>query len=275
MSTISLQSKALHPDYVLAPRLFAVVTWGCTASRWLAKTLNDCPGVFAVHHAGQLWKQFAGADSGSGLRYLEIIGVLGNMGVAAGDVHGVARSEVAEIREAHGDAFRAVVLVRDPLQRLRSQLAIFRDEADQNDWDVTYLDNLFPQVIKRLPTGSYAERLFVHGVSLLNAIVEEVTIAPIVRMEDLTTNAQALTDLLGFLTGGTVTPPPEWAQAAVSSPRLNPHVRSKAVEFSEWQLRVIADVFDPRAMEIYRRLGYADLLDCLEPSAGLSAKSSS
>src|SRR5208282_3966858 len=124
-------------------RLFAVVSWGAAATQWLSRTLNDCPGVYCAHASNLLWTRFAGAQPLNGADYLRLIGVLGAGNKAAGDVHGISRHDVPAIREALGDRFRAIVLTRDPLHRLASQLAVFSRDAPTQHWNVDYLSNKF------------------------------------------------------------------------------------------------------------------------------------
>jgi len=250
------ERRLIANEHFLAPRLFSVVTWGCAASDWLANSLNDCPGIFAVHHSNNLWSKFGGARTLSGIRYLEIVGMQGHAALAAGDIHGISRSDIQEIRAEYADIFRAVVLVRHPLPRLRSQVAFFNEFAHTKAWDVTYVPQAFPQIVKGLPTGSYEELLFVHGVNLLNSIIEEVAVGPIYRMEDLTTNSQVLIGLVDYLSAGTVSATDDWAARQTGSRGTNQHSHREKPQFSTWQRRVLADLFDPAAIELYRKLDY-------------------
>ena len=246
--------RVIYEDYP-PPRLFAVVTWGCAATDWLAYSLNECPGIFCLHAANYLWNKFAGAGWLSGLDYLEVVGMQGHAAIAAGDVHGVSRADIPEITRKYGDSFRAAVVVRDPLPRLRSQLGLFKRYGQFGGWDLTYLQSMFPEVIDRLPTGSHEEPLFLHGVNMLNAIVEEVAVGPVFRMEDITTDRQRLAEMIRHLTGGAVEPAEHWLQSAVASRGTNPHT-SKGSEFPGWQLDVLRRVVRPEAVELYRQLGY-------------------
>jgi hypothetical protein len=238
------------------PRLFAVVTWGCAATEWLAHHLNECPGIFCAHAANNLWNKFAGADWLSGLEYLEVIGMQGHAALAAGDVHGVARTDIPDIKNKYGERFNAAVVVRDPLPRLRSQLGLFSRYAQFRAWDSTYLQNMFPDIIKALPTRSYEELLFLHGANMLNAIVEEIAVGPFFRMEDITTDRQRLAALVEHLTGGAVVAPESWLDSAVKSSRTNSHVGSASHVFSDWQVEVLRKAVRPDAIELYCRLGY-------------------
>ena len=260
-----------------AERLFAVVSWGAAATVWLAHALNECPDIFCVHQGNEMLREYAGVNDLPATRYFELLRVLGGGSQAAGDIHGITRMDVPVLRQKFGDIFRVVVLVRDPLPRLRSQFALLTEvqrngrEPSEVWGDLGYLDGLFPQVMRALPTGSYAERFFVHSVSMLNAILEESSLAPIVRMEDLTSRADALLTFVSELTGGTVTPPNEWAEARVAAPRMNPHVVTP-LKLTDWQCKVLVDVFNPASISLYRALGYSVDIDALLANSLESAR---
>jgi hypothetical protein len=243
-------------DHPQPPRLFAVVSWGCAATNWLAGTLNDCPGVFCLQAAQFFWYHFTGGGMLAGLPYMQLVGMQGSAARAAGDVHGISAADLPAIRAFYGDKFRAAVVVREPLPRFRSHLALIDRWITTGGWHVDHLDHLYPEVIRSLPTGSYKEKLFVYGADLLNKIVEEVEIGPIFRMEDVTTSPQALIALINHLTAGTVEAPMAWAQAAVEGQATNRHSTGAKVAFTDWQRKVISDVVSPRAVELYRELGY-------------------
>jgi hypothetical protein len=247
--------RAIYEHYP-PTRLFAVVSWGCAATDWLAYSLNECPGIFCLHGANFLWNKFAGAQWLSGLEYLEVIGMQGHAALVAGDVHGVSRTDIPEIEKKYRDRFRAAVVVRDPLPRLRSQLALFGRYAQFELWgDLRYLQGMFPEIVNSLPKGSYEELLFLHGVNMLNAIVEEVAVGPVFRMEDITTNPQKLAAMVEHLTAGIVVAPECWLNSAVSSGGTNRHAKG-ALAFSDWQVDVIRGAVRSDAIELYGRLGY-------------------
>jgi hypothetical protein len=244
-----------------APRLFAVVTWGAAASRWLAGVLNDCPSVYCVHAHNTLWKVFAGADSVSGLQYMQIVGIEACAAALAGDVHGVSRFDIPAIQNFFGEKFRAAVLVRDPLPRLISQLALFEQQrmqryADVHLIDTKYIDELFPDIVEGLPTGSDEERAFVHAANMLNAIIDEAELAPVFRMEDLVGDPNRLCELVKHLSAGEIVPPPEWAAAATQRAPVNRHRAHDAQSLEGWQLEILRDVVRTEARAAYERLGY-------------------
>lgn len=242
--------------YPAPEHLFAVVSWGCAASHWVARALNDCPGVYCSHASNTFWTYFADAEKLDGVEYLKLIGMLGSGHLAAGDVHGVSRHHIPSIADAFGDRFRAAVLVRDPVPRLRSQMGLFERFGDAGPWDVDYLADKFPTIDGLLPSGRYEEWLFVHGANMLNAIVEEAKIGPIFRSEDLTTSTRSLSALVRHLTNEVVRPPRRWAKDAIARGKTNQHAHRLSVPFRMWQLEVLEQVVDFRARELYQDLGY-------------------
>jgi hypothetical protein len=239
------------------PHVFAVVSWGAAATTWLASALNDCPDVFCLHAANQVWSQLSGAKAVDGLLYLRIVGRLGYTAKAAGDVHGISRHHIRSIKEYYGEAFRCAVLVRDPLRRLVSQLSLFPKNPDPRRiyGDLSYLNDKFPEAVKQLPSGEYQELLFLHAVNLLNAIVDEASVGPIWRMEDLTTAPLELINAVDYLTSSSVAPPVDWARKWTEHRKLNQHAEA-AIDFNGWQRRVIASAVLPQAIAAYRALGY-------------------
>jgi hypothetical protein len=253
--TMSPRQLSMYEAY-RPSRVFAVVSWGAAATQWLAARLNDCPGIYCVHAANLFWEVMAGAKYLDGVEYMQLVGMQGRAALAAGDVHGVSRSQISEINEFFGDAFRAAVLIRDPKTRLQSQLAIFESELSIQSVDCSYLDALYPEVLRNLPTRSYHENLFVHGVNMLNAVVEEANIAPIFRMEDIVQRPDSLKALVTHLTAGTVIPPDDWAEASVNVGATNQHRRTERMPWTRWQQSVLRSVVKPETVTIYRDLGY-------------------
>ena len=241
------------------PQIFAVITWGAAASWWLTAVLNDCPSVFCVHAQNTVWNRFGNADHLSGLEYLRIVGMQGRAVDLAGDVHGVSRFDIPEIRDFFGDQFSAAVLVRDPLPRLRSMLALNLRRLTEGGAlvDIGYIDAKFPDVVRMLPNGSPAERIFVHSANMLNAIVEEREIGPIFRMEDVVSKPKSLLQLVQVLSGGRLEAPQDWAKAAMSRRIINRHSSSQSTPpFGDWENRVLRAIVSADAISAYEQLGY-------------------
>ena len=57
-------------------QLFAVVSWGCAATRWLAKVLNCHPEILCLHHGiGAVASFHSSMDS---LKYFRVLSMLGH-----------------------------------------------------------------------------------------------------------------------------------------------------------------------------------------------------
>jgi hypothetical protein len=242
-----------------SPHVFSVVSWGAAATTWLASALNDCPDVFCLHAANRVWSRLSGASVVDGLLYLQIVGRLGYTAKAAGDVHGISRDHIGSIKEHYGEAFRCAVFVRDPLPRLASQLALFSQYPDsdprQTYGDLSYLNDKLPKAVKQLPSGKYEELLFLHAANMLNAIIDETSVGPIWRMEDLTTSPTELINAVHYLTSDSVAPPVDWANKWAGHRKLNQHAKA-TIDLSSWQRRVLASAVRPDAITAYRALGY-------------------
>ena len=233
------------------PFLFSVVSWGCAATEWLATTLNSHPDVLCWHCVNMSWSKFGGARSLDGWKYLRVIGISGSSYRACGDVHGVSRDAIPELREKLGARFNCAVVVREPMPRLRSQIALFETSPVKTGWNVDYVQKFIDHGV-RLPEDNLDNRLFLHGVNMLNSIIQEEPIAPIWRSEDLTTDAATLGRFVEELTKGYVEVELEWAQRAVRRPPSNVHRRpsGKPRLFEPWQLDAIKKVVEPRAWQI-------------------------
>ena len=241
-----------------SPILFSVVSWGCAATDWLAMTLNSHPDIFCMHCANMAWQKFGGAPPLDGWKYLRVVSTSGRGYKACGDVHGISRDQIADLREKLGRSFNCAIVVREPLPRLRSQLALFEESAFRVAWNVDYVQQFIDAGV-RLPEDNILNRLFLHGVNMLNSVIQEDTVASIWRSEDLTSDPARLTEFIEELTGGNVEVEAEWASRAVRRPRSNVHGASADAPrpFEPWQMEAIKGVVDPAAWSIYERLGYS------------------
>jgi hypothetical protein len=93
---------------------------------------------------------------------------------------------------------------------------------------------------------------------MLNNIIHEEPVAPIWRAEDLTTNATMLSRFIEELTRGRVQVEREWAERVVRRPASNQHSASDAGprQLEAWQIDAVNKVVEPRAWDLYERLGY-------------------
>ena len=239
------------------PQLFYVVSWGCAATAWLARVLNRHPDIYCVHAANHLWHVLGNCQKVDGARYLQIIGSQGHAHTAAGGVHGMDRALIPECRRIFGKQFNAAVVVREPLARMRSQIALQRDFEGIPVFDLGYIDALAARAGFAVAPGDYEVRLFVHAANMLNAVLEEREVGKIYRAEDLTSDADVLGDFMEEITRGKISPDPGWLKAALETKRVNVHAgRYPPRELDDWQIDVIRRVVDPQAWDTYESLGY-------------------
>ena len=240
------------------PQLFAVISWGCAATAWLSTVLNAHPDIYCVHEANHRWHVLGHVEKLDGAPYLRIIGSQGFAHIAGGDVHGVSRHLVPECRRSFGENFTAAVVVREPIARVHSQLALYRDFEGLRAWNVDYVDAILASKEIAVPPGDYESRLFVHAANMLNAVLEEREVGTIYRAEDLTSDANVLGNFVEEITRGRVSPSAQWLESALQTRKVNVHARrDPGREFDDWQINVIRKVVDPRAWEVYESLGYA------------------
>jgi hypothetical protein len=240
------------------PQLFAVISWGCAATAWLARVLNCHPDIYCVHEANHSWHVLGKVAKLDGVPYLRIIGKQGHAHVAAGEVHGISRHLISECRCSFGDKFNAVVVVREPISRVHSQLALYQDFDGLHAWNVDYVDAILARANIVVAPQDYKSRLFVHAANMLNAVLEEREVGKIYRAEDLTSNSNVLGGFVEEITRGKVSPSSGWLESAIETKKVNIHAGSRPRRaFDDWQIDVIRKVVDPRAWEIYESLGYA------------------
>ena len=238
------------------PQLFAVVSWGCAATAWIARILNAHPDVFCVHQANVKWSILSDTPRAADGLYMRIVQSLGRGHIAAGDVHGIDRRQIAALREEYGERFDCAVVVREPLSRLRSQFSFFSEFHARRSWgDLSYVDELAAKAGLELASLSYEQRLIIHGTNMLNAIVEERDLAPVWKCEDLTVNPEALCRFVAQLTRGKVLPDTEWAKQAQLIAPMNQH-GAGGRELTDWHWHVIRNCVQPAAWNAYSKLGY-------------------
>lgn len=239
-------------------RVFAVISWGCAATKWAARVLNSHPDVLCMHAANTFWDRFGSSTSErlDGLPYLRVVFTMANGYKAAGDVHGISRHHIPAIRQAFGDHFRCAVLVREPIARIQSQMALFDSFRGYPAWDLAYVNDIIANRGVELPSGDAKNVMFVHATNMLNAIVEEQELGPLFRSEKITSNPDELAEFINVLTAGQVSLSQDWLEQAVRQPRVNQHVQDARPELEGWQLDVLRKVVQPEAWEAYEKLGY-------------------
>jgi hypothetical protein len=252
-------AEVVLPDYTgeIPVRLFAIITWGCAATSWIARALNSHPEIFCLHGGIQLWAQASRTPPVHSLDYLDFLRREGHYYLAAGDIHGVSISHVAVLKKVYGSNVVCPVVVREPMARLRSQMAMYRNQAHLATWDLAGLDEKIAEL--DLPDDQYITKLFVHGASMLNSIIQEWGLDGIFRSEDLTSEREKFASFVRFVSHGRVEISDGWLEHVERARPVNAH-RARAgmsvVEFEPWQVRVIRKIVQPAAWERYSELGY-------------------
>ena len=108
--------------------------------------------------------------------------------------------EISKVKEAFGDRFNAVIVVREPVARLRSQMALYGEFRGLDGWDLGYVQTLIES--KNIIANSEESRMFVHAANMLNAVTEEISRGTIYKAEDLTTDPNTLAALIAEISGG-------------------------------------------------------------------------
>jgi hypothetical protein len=235
-------------------QLFAVVTWGCAATTWLAKALNSHPEILCLHAGTNAFNTFHQPVEDS-FQYFRVLSHLGHGYAAVGDVHGLARWEIPKLKEAFGPRFNASIVVREPIARIRSQMALYEEFQGLNAWNLSYVEKLIES--KNILADSEEAKMFVHAANMLNTITEEVAFGTIYRAEELTSNPDCLRSLVGEITGGKVDIREHWLEACIGSKKVNAHAnRATQTALTDWQTEVVRAVVRPEAWSIYEDLGY-------------------
>ncbi len=84
--------------------------------------------------------------------------------------------------------------------------------AEQDPWNLDYVLPVAREAGIEIDAGDYAARLVVHAACMLNVILEEQELGPIVRMEDVVSDPGALVSLVSFLTAGTIVTDRGWSR---------------------------------------------------------------
>jgi hypothetical protein len=247
--TTPLQKALLEKSY---NQLFAVVSWGCAATRWLAKVLNSHPEILCLHNGvGAVASFHSSMDS---LQYFRALSLLGWGYTAVGDVHGLPRMDISKLKEAFGDRFNAVIVVREPVARLRSQMALHKEFQALDGWDLSHVQTLIES--KNIVANSEESRMFVHAANMLNAVTEEISQGTIYKAEDLTTKPDTLTALIAEISGRQIGTNREWLDTCLGLRKVNAHVKPEAWALTAWQTDVVRAVVLPESWNIYEELGY-------------------
>ena len=242
--------KDIYPN----PPLFSVISWGNAATHWLATTLNDIPGIFALHSANTALRRLVSANLDD-VTYMKFVGEIASGSRAAGDVHGIDRYSVELLKSEFGDNIRFCVLVRDPIPRLRSQLAHYERLQFLPRSDISYLSKMYPELETIIPEKTYENYLFAHACNMLNALVDEVKVGPIFRMEDIVSSAADLQKMVHFISHG-MTVELELLERLQKSSRSNSRSHKFAGRFTPWHLECLDYVVASEVRKMYADLGY-------------------
>ena len=253
---------------------FGVITWGASASAWVAKLLNSHPEIFCVHSLGQSQTENLGnkimhvaglpgrVAHGNLLAYSKKLITHAGHYQCIGDVHSVTDSRtwqrVAEPLAAlvHPRALKTAILVRDPITRIASAMKLAAQPEQQ------------PALIGPLlhANSGYREWLFkkLCRRTAQKIIWESASGYPIFKMEDVVTSYDAAQALAAAVTDGALTLSPE-AYAALQGAPVNHHQAQSAPKGSEamwqswapWQRDIFQKEIAGGAAKRYADLGYA------------------
>jgi len=250
--------QAAIAEMYATPRLFGVVTWGAAGSHWLAATLNRIPDLLCLHDGRYPLRILHDGPPVDEVAWFRMLDILGSGHVAAGDVHGVDRARVPALRQAFGERIAFAVVVRAPRPRLASQFRLFRELERFGGWNVEPMHALADRLGLDLPDRGHSTLLDLHGIAMLNAIVEERTVGPVYRMEDLVSDPAALGRLVAHITGDEVRPEPALLASLVARPRTNAHGDAGQAAFAPWHQAALDAVLLPEARRAYLDLGYRE-----------------
>jgi hypothetical protein len=238
------------------PRLFAVISWGCAGTSWLTHALNSHRDIYCVHADNVLWKALGGAPYVDGVDYLRIIGAQGYSHALAGEIHGTGRDKIPELVATFGDRFRAAVVIREPVPRLMSQLALMNFYRDYQKLDIDYVAAYSDLLGADVAAFSYDRKLRLHAINMLNAVVDEVKVGPVFRIEDLGRSAAIFTEFLAGVSAGTVLPYPGWLDGVFALPRSNSHVRRQPITLTDDDRHALRRLVREESWALYEKFGY-------------------
>jgi hypothetical protein len=178
--------------------------------------------------------------------------------ILAGDIHGIPRDVILELKKIYGEAFNSAVLVRAPYPRLLSMLATVRFNNGLDN-DYSYVDGL----AERLNIGvdlTWDRRMFLHAVNMLNAIVDEKKYAGdmICRMEDLISKPDSLCQLIDHISAGKIQPDEKWLADAIRIPPAHSHRDryEKEIVLTDEEKEIIPTILSDEAIREYENLNY-------------------
>jgi len=250
--------------------LFALITYGGTATSWISKVLNHHPEIFCVHElaivldqsklfsSNDFWDKFDPID------YMKIVARTSHHEVK-GDVHSFRPKDIPQLKEYFGKNFSSVVIEREPISRLKSMMVMHNSNISKGYkfYDMRFIDYTILRKKKiHLPESNYKNKLFVKSVNALNNIEEEVNYncGKMFRMEDLISDTKYLKSLIEEISSGRLNRDDDYADdllnKMIKTPPTNLRASKEKIEFEDWQIDVIKKVVSDKSWELYSELGY-------------------
>lgn len=237
------------------PRLFAVVSWGATATHWLFRVLNAHPKIFCFHHLLSSINMTKRLEMNP-IEYMTTIAHSGAGFQLAGDVHGIELEWLPKMHARWPDRFRAAIMVRNPVQRVRSAYALWDNKLGVNSG----VDILKPDCSQEKGEEADAKEreLFTHFMTLINRISEERKYGHIYLMEKLTTDLEELNLLLGHLTEGELKfeSDDDLFEHGPGHMKKKDSPEEAFTSLPEWQREMFVQLLTPKARWSYEDLGY-------------------
>jgi hypothetical protein len=244
--------------------LFAVITWGSTATSWISKILNHHPEIFCVHELAMILDQsklYASNDLWAKFDPIDFMKIIARLSVhykVGGDVHSLRTEDVPPLREFFGERFSSVVIEREPISRLKSTISMYNKRKQYKLFNIQYVDDIISRNKVSLPKFDYEHKLFVHGVNLLNIIEQEINhnCGKIFRMEDLISDTKQLKLLIEEISSGELSADNDLLNKMIKTYPTNQRASKEKIEFEDWQIDVIKLVVSNKAWDLYSKVGY-------------------
>lgn len=235
-------------------RIFSIVSWGSAATRWLGVVLCAHPRILCLHAANRMLS--ARGTEVDNMLYMDVVEKLGKGYLLAGDIHGIERGNIPELRARFGERFRAAVVVRDPLQRAISSQRFWT--VGNRNYDSSHLfSEKYAPIHKYLKTRS--DEFFALALCYANGIVEESVVGPIFRCEDLTTNVNNIWALIAYLSNGEIQADPVLEPYIFREDKIGVHgsATKEPYKILPEHYEMYEVLVEERAKELYRELGYS------------------
>lgn len=254
---------------VSAPAYFIGYCWGGAGSRWLARLLNSHRDILCLHSP-----QLPRFDESSSEDELEVIRHFFDAGrhghPVIGFTHGISLDWKDEIEAEFRAWLRCFVIVRHPIKRIRSVVALCRRHQAElgENWEQQTVAAWQPIAEEFVETGAGAVptdfRFLSHlyACKMVTAIREELkSNYPIFRIEDLGAEVSEVRRLLGHISAE-LEPMPEETLAYMQSLTVGSHAGSAKSATEIWHswAEDFKDAFrrmvPNEILSEYQRLGY-------------------